>query len=133
MISLLVLVAAVGLTLAVYIWRRPRSRIEALAFICLYCLCLGLALRFGGRTYPGIFFPHSTFLNRLLNGNGLFTEIGYNAVLIAGATDALRVLTNSPGRRFEVVLKVLKWIAVVLAVTVSIFGFWSALVLQRLP
>jgi hypothetical protein len=29
--------------------------------------------------------------------------------------------------------KVVKWIAVVLAVTVSIFGFWSALVLQRLP
>jgi hypothetical protein len=133
MISLLVLVAAVGLTLAVYVWGRPTTRIEALAFIFLYCLSLGLSLRFGNRTYPGIYFPDSPFLNSLLNGNGLFTGIGYDAVLVAGVADALRVFTTSPGQRFEVRLNALKWVAVTLAVVIAIFGFWSALVMHRLP
>jgi hypothetical protein len=132
MISLLVLIAAVGLTVAVYVWRRPSSRLDSLVFVVLYCLSLGLALRFGGRTYPGIYFPNSPFLNDLLNGNGLFTGIGYDAVLVAGAVDILRVFATSSGR-LEVILKALKWVAVGLAVMIAIFGFWSALIMQRLP
>jgi hypothetical protein len=132
MISLFVLVAAVGLTVAVRVWRRPSSRIDALLFIVLYCLSLGLALRFGGRTYPGIYFPNSAFLNGLLNGNELFTGIGYDAVLIAGVADTLRVFATS-SRRLEVILKALKWVAVGVAVMIALFGFWSALTMQRLP
>jgi hypothetical protein len=133
MISLLVLVAAVGLTLAVYIWRRPTSRLWSLAFICLYCLSLGLALRFGGRTYPGIYFPHSPFLNSLLNGNGLFTDIGYDLVLVAGVADTARVLMTYSAPRFRVVLQLLKWLALMLAIIIVIFGFWFAIILERLP
>jgi hypothetical protein len=133
MIDLLMLLAAVGITLAFYVWRRPTSRIERLAFIVLYCLSLGLALRFGGRTYPGIYFPRSPFLNSLLNGNALFTQVGYDAVFVAGVADGLRLGTASRDQRFQVALQVLKWLAVTAALVIAVFGFWCAFELQRLP
>lgn len=69
-----------------------RSRWWRLAAVPLVMLTLGLALRFCGRTYPGISYPNSGFLNELLNGNGLFTEIGYDLVLALGVADAAFVL-----------------------------------------
>jgi len=133
MINLLLLIVTVGLTLGLIIFHRPTSLSGKLAFIALYCLSLGLALRFGGRTYPGIYFPRSPSLNSLLNGNLLFTQIGYGAVLIAAFADSWRVLGTSSGQRLNVGLQVVKWIAVTLAVIIAIFGFWIAVVLQRLP
>ena len=56
--NLQVLVAVAFFTAMFYALRRstlPHRRFEALAFICLYCLSLSLALRFGARTYPGIY------------------------------------------------------------------------------
>lgn len=130
MFSLLVLVATIGLTVAFYFWRRSslrHSRLKALVFTCLYCLSLALALRFGGRTYPGAYFPHSPFLNTLLNGNGLFVGVGYLAVLVAWATDTLRILFRASGDGFGAALKTVKWVAVGLAVTISLYGFsWAA-------
>jgi hypothetical protein len=135
--SLIGLLVATGLTAVFYVWRRPvlrRSRTEAFAFVCLYCLSLGLALRFGGRTYPGIYFPDSSFLNSLLNGNGIFTDIGYKAVVVAWAADVLRILLRPPIRSgVELALRVLKWLAVGLAVSIAIYGFVWAAKLQRLP
>lgn len=136
MFSLLVLVATTGLTVAFFFWRRsslPRSRMEAFIFTCLYCLSLALALRFGGRTYPGIYFPHSPFLNSLLNGNGLFVGVGYMAVLVGWVADSLFILTRSAGRGLVTVLKAAKWLAILLATIIAFYGFFWAATLQRLP
>lgn len=136
MTSLLALVSATCLAAAFYVWRGRRlqhSRIEAVAFICLYCLSLGLALRFGGRTYPGIHFPNSAFLNDLLNGNGLFVAIGYPAVMVAGAADMLLVFMRTTGRGLTAALKAVKWVAASLATAIALYGFYWAATLQRLP
>lgn len=136
MTSLFVLVAAIGLTTAFYVWRGQafqHSRIEAFAFICLYCFSLGLALRFGGRTYPGIYFPNSTVLNDLLNGNGLFVGIGYSAVLVAGAADTLLVFMRTTVRGVATTLGGVKWVAVALATAIALYGFYWAAIMQRLP
>ena len=76
--------------LAGSVWAFParRSRWWRLAAVPLVMLALGLGLRFCGRTYPGIYYPNSRFLNELLNGSGLFTEIGYGLVLAFGLADA---------------------------------------------
>jgi hypothetical protein len=132
----MVLVAAISITTAFYVWRGQslqHSRVEAFAFICLYCLSLGLALRFGGRTYPGIYFPNSAFLNGLLNGNGLFVDIGYSAVMVAGAADTLLVFTRTRRRGLTIALKGVKWIAASLAMVIALYGFYWAATLQRIP
>src|SRR4051812_3442472 len=133
MISLLGLVVVIGLTIAFYVWRRSslqHSRRDALVFTCLYCLSLGLALRFGGRTYPGICFPNSSFLNGLLNGNDLFDGFGYLAVVAAGAADYFLVFTRTMVGSPTKTLKAMKWIAVSLATAIALFGFYCAAVLQ---
>lgn len=136
MISLLVLLVTIGLTAAFYVRQRsslPHSKIEAMVFACLYCISLGLALRFGGRIYPGIHFPQSPLLNALLNGNRLFVGVGYAAVLVAFVGDSLRVLVRPSSHRFAVAMNGMKWLAVALAVTISFYGFGWAILLQRLP
>ena len=136
MFSLLGLLAATGLTIGFYVLRRSslqHSRTEALAFVCLYCLSLGLALRFGGRTYPGIYFPQSPFLNSLLNGNGLFVDIGYSAVLAAWVADVLLIFFRPSNHGLEAALKGVKWLAVGLAVAIALYGFVWAAIMQRLP
>ena len=136
MISLLILLSAIGLTAAYYVRQRSslqHSNIEAMVFTCLYCISLGLALRFGGRTYPGIYLPQTPLLNSLLNGNWIFVAVGYAAVLVAFAGDALRILIRPSSQRFAVAMSGVKWLAVALAVTISFYGFGWAIVMQRLP
>ena len=136
MFSLVVLVVVIGLTIAFYVWRRPivqHSPKDALAFTFLYCLSLGLALRFGGRTCPGIHFPNSSFLNDLLNGNGLFVDIGYSAVVVAAATDYFLIFTRTTAGSPTKTLKAVKWLAISLATAIALFGFYCAASLQRLP
>ena len=136
MINLIILFVVISVTAAFYVLRRSsllHSRIEKFAFICLYCVSLGLALRFGGRTYPGIYLPHSTYLNDLLNGNFLFVVIGYLAVLVAGAADTLLIISRPKVRGFAVVLKTAKFFAICLATAISLYGFWIAATMQRLP
>lgn len=135
MVSLLGMVAAMGLSIAFYMWRRsslPHSRMEAMAFTCLYCLALGLALRFGGRTYPGIHFPDSALLNWLLNGNR-FSSVGYLTVMLAWTADTLRILLGPRVGSFEAGLEGVKWIAVGAAATFALYGFSWAAIMQRLP
>ena len=122
--------------MAFYVTRRltlHHKRGEALAFTCLYCLSLGLALRFGGRTYPGIYFPESPFLNGLLNGNGLFTDIGYDSVALAWLSDVLRIFVPPQSHVFVMGLEIAKWLAVGLALAIATYGFAWAVILQRLP
>jgi dolichyl-phosphate-mannose--protein O-mannosyl transferase len=98
----------------------------------MYCFSLLLALRFGGRTYPGIFFPNSTLLNWLLNGNQLFTHIGYDAVLLAGFSDTL-LTTTLTSQQVRKSLRYLKWLALSIAVIIAFYGFFWAFNLGRLP
>lgn len=88
MIDLYVSLVVALLSAVVLAFPARRSRWWRLAAVPLSMLALGLALRFCGRTYPGIYYPDSLFLNDLLNGNALFTEIGYVLVLVLGVADA---------------------------------------------
>lgn len=136
MVSLLVFLGTISLTIGLYVWRRTSlksSRAQAFVFVCLFYLSLGLALRFGGRTYPGIYFPHSPFLNSLLNGNGIFVDVGYLAVKVGWAADTLRLVVRTYVHGFKVALKGVRWLAVALAVTIALYGFYWAMILQRLP
>ena len=50
MASLLILVAAISLTATFFVWRRltlQHSRIDAMAFICLYCVSLAALMHQG--------------------------------------------------------------------------------------
>lgn len=135
MSTLIGLVVAASLTVGFYLWRGPalnRSRTEAVVFACLYCITLSIALRFGGRTYPGLYFPNSLFFNSLLNGRDLFTGIGYLAVMAAWSAAVMRLLLRPSILGIDLALRILKWAAIGLAVTISIYGFVWAAIMQHL-
>lgn len=90
----------------------------------------GLALRFGGRTYPGIYFPDDAFLNGVFNGATLFTKIGYDAVAIGFVASLALVLTRLHPR-IRMILKVVVTLAIATAVAIAIYGFYWAVVLDR--
>ncbi len=91
MVDFYVFAAFAFVSAVVFAFPARRSRWWRLAAIPLCMLTLGLALRFCGRTYPGIYYPDSRLLNDLLNGNGLFTGVGYGLVLALGVADAVFV------------------------------------------
>jgi hypothetical protein len=86
MIDFYVFLMSTALVAFVLFLLAPRSRWWRLAAVPLGMLALGLALRFCGRTYPGIYYPDYPILNNLLNGNGLF-DIGVVLVLVLGVAD----------------------------------------------
>ena len=130
MIDFYVFLISAALVAFVLFLLAPRSRWWRLAAVALGTLALGLALRFCGRTCPGIYFPDSPFLNDLLNGNGLF-DVGVVLVLALGVADATFVFltrfhqpaTASIASRLLVTLR-----AVLLLVTLAIiaYGFYCA-------
>jgi hypothetical protein len=135
MANLILLILAAGLAVAAWLWQRRQSqpsRAVALLAAGLGCLTLLLALRFGGRTYPGIWHPESALLNSIFNGNWLFVEPGYDAALIAGAASVWLIL-RPPRGWMRTTLVWLKWTAVALAVAISLYGFYWAVLLERLP
>jgi hypothetical protein len=93
-------------------------------------LALLLLLRFGGRTYPGWYFPRSSLLNDLLNGPMLFTEIGYDLVLVGAAAATARLCL---GRRKSAALRLLQRVAFGLALLIVIYGVEWAVLMHRLP
>ena len=136
MSDLIVLAVAICLTAMFCVWRRVslhHSHIQAVMFIALYCGSLGLALRFGARTYPGIYFSESPSLNGLLNGNALFVAVGYSAVVVAGTIDTLVTLKRPANQTAAISLAGIKWAAVCLATAISFYGFYWSAVMQRLP
>jgi hypothetical protein len=136
MFSLLVLVTTILLTMTVYFWRRSsgtHSRSGSIFLTCLCCLDLGLALRFGGRTYPGVYFHDSLLLNSLLNDNNLFVGIGYTAVVVGWAAASLHILIRPSLQGFGTALIATKWLAFALAATIAIYGFSWAVTMQHLP
>lgn len=117
---------------ALWARRSPRrGRAETVAFAILCSLWLGLALRFGARTYPGLHFSNNAELNNLFNGGILFTTVGYLAVGIAFLTYIGMAITNVHGvlRTF---LTILFLIAMLVAVLITIYGFYWAILLGRL-
>lgn len=136
MFNLLLLGCVAGSAFMFYRWRGlsfPYSRVDALIFTFLYSLGLGLALRLGGRTYPGIYVPDSPFLNAVLNGNGLFVVGGYGAVLMAGAFDVARILLRPSNPRIDNLLRTITRISIWLACAIAAYGFLWAAFMQRLP
>jgi hypothetical protein len=104
-----------------------------LAWIAAYSFALLLALRFGARSYPGWYFPDSALLNRLLNGVGLFTVIGYDLVLLGAVAAAMRLLLGRGNRRAGLALAALQWGAIALAVLIACYGVAWAAYMHRLP
>jgi hypothetical protein len=110
-----------------------KHRAWRLAWIAVYSLALLLALRFGGRTYPGWYLPNSPFLNSLLNGNWLFTRIGYDLVLVGACAAAMRVLLGRKKPRASSSLRLVQWVAFGLAILIILYGVRWAIWTQRLP
>jgi hypothetical protein len=106
------------------------DRALRLAGIAAYSFALLIALRFGGRTYPGWYFPDSALLNSWLNGVGLFTEVGYDLVLVVAAAATMRLL---PGGRTSLALRLMHWTALALVILIILYGVDWAIYTHRLP
>jgi len=104
-----------------------------LAWIAVYSFALLLALRFGARTYPGWYFPNSSFLNSLLNGTWLFNGIGYDLVLVGAGAAAMRVLLGGKKSPASGTLRLVQWVAFALAILIILYGVRWAIWTQRLP
>ena len=106
-----------------------------IAIIVAYSAVLLFMLRFGARTFPGRY-SDSLLLNALLNNSGIFTDLGYNIVLVAAAARMVRVFTSdAPGliRRRHRFLGWVQAAAIALAVAIILYGLWWAALLERLP
>ena len=117
-------------------WASERPIAFKAAFIGAYSWTLLLALRFGASTYPGLFIPDSHLLNDILNGSGIF-EIGYDLVVLAAWTDGLSFWlarrstpSSDVGSRAALITRN---VCVLVATLVAFYGFYFAIVLERLP
>jgi hypothetical protein len=114
---------------------RNGTRVLQAALLLLCCTILLFALRFDARTYPGWYFPDSAFLNGLLNGSTIFTDIGYPLVLVGAGAGTARLLWPGPSLPPDTkrALAVVQWLALALAVLIFFYGLWSAIQMERLP
>jgi hypothetical protein len=111
-------------------------RVGQVGLIALYSIVLLLALRFCGRTYPGWYFPNSSFLNGLLDDNIIFTVIGYDLVIGGAAAGTARIFIppdSSERAKLRRRLGLVQGAAVVLVITIICYGLWWATSMQRLP
>ena len=107
-----------------------------LGLIALWSFLLLLALRFGARTYPGVWHPEWRVLNWLLNGTTLFAEIGYDLVLVAAWAAMTRLLIDRTSRHTMATRRTLAFMqatTVALAIAIIFYGVWWAIQMQRLP
>lgn len=114
---------------------RLRSSTRRLVFVALYTLTLFLALRFGSRTYPGIWYS-SRLLNDLFNGSQIFWLAEDLAVIAAvlALVDELRSHRGGGTRDFWArALPGLRYCFVGIGTAVALYGFYFALMLCRLP
>jgi hypothetical protein len=106
------------------------------ALIAAYSWTLLLALRFGARTYPGLFMGRPGLLNDILNSGQIF-ETGYNLVMLAALTDGLSFWlgrrstpASQVGARAALIIRN---VCLVLATLGAIYGLYFAIVLERFP
>jgi len=106
-----------------------------LVFVALYTLTLLLALRFGSRTYPGIWYS-SRLLNDLLNGSLIFW-IAEDLVVIAAILAVIGELRSHDGsgkRDFGMrAIAGVRYCLIGVGIAVALYGFYFALILCRLP
>jgi len=98
-----------------------------------------LALRFGARTYPGVWMGGPGLLNDIFNSSEIFW-IGCYAVLLAVMADGLIFVFARPsaalhGTRSLVVriATIIRNVSLLLASILVIYGFYFAIALERLP
>lgn len=104
-----------------------------LAFILCYGFTLLLALRFGARTYPGIWVRESAWLNDIFNGSYLFFR-GYETTLAVMALDTMVTVLRASGRvEMIALLNAIKWVGLSFVLLVVTYGFFFAVVLERTP
>ena len=136
MLNLLPVIAGAAVTVVSWLsyLKKGRPVPLRLVLIRLWATTLLLALRFGARTYPGVYVPSNEILNWVFNGPRIF-GIGYMLTLVAATCDAGAVL----GARVflpaivRIGLVGVASIAALLAVAIASSGFVFALILQRLP
>lgn len=136
--DLIIFLASAAIAVLMFALPARDSRWWRLATVPVWMFALGMALRICGRTYPGIHYPDSEFLNDLFNGNGLFTWHGYNLVLALGVADVAFVLLT----RFRTAETPLNYLRVMtgvraallaLIVVIVCYGFLIAVELRRFP
>jgi hypothetical protein len=129
---LLSVIATLGLYVAVVRKRRwsPTFEFSQVCFVALCAICLLLALRFGARTYPGVWVPGSKLLNWVINGTGLFT-LGYGMVVAAMTIYVAAVLVKPSGQTGRL-LQTSCICLTALATSISLYGLVWAAALQRL-
>ena len=112
------------------------SILRGSGFVALYSLTLLLALRFGARVDPGTWAPGSPVLNALFNG-GLIWLVGYVAVALAACMSTARLIAHEAGGtcgpHVIAFTRTLARLAIGLAMLLSLYGFYLAVVFQRLP
>lgn len=103
-----------------------------LGFTVLYVSLLIIAIRFGTRTFPGIFVPNCLFLNYIMQG-GMF-GLAYAATLACGVIDMVSLFVPALNR--GPVHRILVWskrIFLVGIIVVCLLGLLTAVLLARLP
>ena len=98
------------------------------AALCWFLVAV--ALRFGARTYPGVYIPEHPTLNYILNTGFLFTTIGYGAVAFGCAAQIgalLMALKTGTTQR----LKIMALSLFAIAVLIAVYGLFWAMLLGR--
>lgn len=141
MANLIGMVALALATLALWFTRKQnRASQHRITFrvvlIAAYAWTLILALRFGARTYPGVWMGTPGALNDVFNSSQIF-ETGYGFVAAAALADLLSVLLargSTPSSGIAVrVASITRNMLLLLAALVAFYGFYFAIVLERLP
>jgi len=127
--------ATTGNAASVPVGFRFRSSARRLVYVAIYTLTLLLALRFGSRTYPGIWYS-SRLLNDLFNGSLIFW-LAEDLVAIAAVLALVDELQSHGrgGKRdlWTRAIAGIRYCLIGMGTAVALYGFYFALMLCRLP
>lgn len=141
MANLIGMVALALATVALWLsrsrnWAARHPLTYRAALIAAYVWTLLLALRFGARTYPGVWMGRSDLLNDIFNGGQIFW-IGYDFVLVAALADGLSILlgrgSTSAARIGVRAASTTRNVCLLFATLGVIYGFYFAIAMGRLP
>ncbi len=98
------------------------------AALCWFLVAV--ALRFGARTYPGVYIPAHPTLNYVLNTGFLFTTIGYGAVALGLAAHLGALLITLKAEAIQR-LKIMALSLFAISLLIAAYGFFWAVLLGR--